>query len=256
MTTYRVSVFKTPSNNISHEAEVLRRQFEVEAQSEIEALKAAKAQYCSLMKISDCSFYTDAFKIDRISWDLSSSSQNHGSKVASPFSSLSVGDDTEERSVSPDLRQRILAILATGQDMTVATLREDGYPQATTVSYANDGLAIYFGCSAASQKARNIARDSRVSLTITLPYAHWAEIQGLSIGGRANQLTDPQDLELAGQLLLQKFPEGVAEYGSGMLDSIAFIRVTPEIISVLDYRKGFGHTDLVTHPTLTSDAEL
>jgi hypothetical protein len=88
MTTYRVSLFKTLSNDIGHEAEVLQRQFEVETQSEIEALKAAKAQYCSLMKISDCSFYTDAFKVDRLSWDLSSSSQNHGSKVASLFSAL------------------------------------------------------------------------------------------------------------------------------------------------------------------------
>jgi general stress protein 26 len=158
--------------------------------------------------------------------------------------------------VSPDLRQQILAILAAGQDMTVATLREDGCPQATTVSYANDGLAIYFGCSAASQKARNIARDGRVSLTITLPYSNWGEIQGLSIVGRANRLTDLQGVERTGQLLLKKFPEGVAEYGSGVLDEIAFIQVIPEVISVLDYRKGFGHTDLVTAPTLASDAEL
>ncbi len=88
MTTYRVSLFKTLSNDIGHEVEVLQRQFEVDAHSEIEALKVAKNQYCSLMNISDCSFYTDAFKIDRISWDLGSPSQNHGPKVASLLSSL------------------------------------------------------------------------------------------------------------------------------------------------------------------------
>src|ERR1700731_3853356 len=32
-------------------------------------------------------------------------------------------------------------------DMTIATVREDGYPQATAVSYVNDGLAVYFSCS-------------------------------------------------------------------------------------------------------------
>ncbi len=87
MTTYRVSLFKTLSNDIGHEVEVLQGRFEVEAQSEIEAIKAAKIEYCSLMKISDCSFYTDAFKVDRITWDLSSSGHNHGSRVASLFSS-------------------------------------------------------------------------------------------------------------------------------------------------------------------------
>jgi hypothetical protein len=67
MTIYRVSLFKTLSNDIGHEAKVLQRQFEVEAQSEIEALTTAKAEYCSLMKISDCSFHTDAFQVDRLS---------------------------------------------------------------------------------------------------------------------------------------------------------------------------------------------
>ena len=51
------------------------------------------------------------------------------------------------------LREQITSIIDDAQDMTIATVREDGYPQATTVSYANDGLIIYFGASAESQKA-------------------------------------------------------------------------------------------------------
>jgi general stress protein 26 len=144
------------------------------------------------------------------------------------------------------LRDEILSILAGANDMTIATLREDGYPQATTVSYAHDGLAIYFGCSADSQKARNISRSDKVSLTINLPYENWGEIRGLSIGARAQRIHDPHGIEQAGQLLLQKFPEGVAEYGAGVMESVAFFRVIPDVISILDYRKGFGHTDLVS----------
>lgn len=30
------------------------------------------------------------------------------------------------------------------------------------------------------------------------------------------------------------------------LSGIAFLRITPKVISVLDYTKGFGHTQLVT----------
>ncbi|MET0530710.1 MAG: pyridoxamine 5'-phosphate oxidase family protein [Microvirga sp.] len=69
------------------------------------------------------------------------------------------------------LRDEILFILDRASDMMIATIRQDGYPQATTVSFANDGLDIYFGCSEDSQKARNISRNGKVSLTINLPYA-------------------------------------------------------------------------------------
>ena len=51
-------------------------------------------------------------------------------------------------------------ILDDANDMTIATVHKDGNPQANTVSYVNDGLNIYFGSAANSQKARNLARDS------------------------------------------------------------------------------------------------
>ncbi|WP_457089875.1 pyridoxamine 5'-phosphate oxidase family protein [Microvirga sp. P5_D2] len=145
------------------------------------------------------------------------------------------------------IREEILSILDRANDMTIATIRQDGYPQATTVSYANEGLDIYFGCSEDSQKSRNISRNGKVSLTINLPYANWGEIRGVSIGGHANRLTDPDEIEQAGRLLLQKFPQGIAEYASGALMGVAFFKVVPKVVSVLDYRKGFGHTDLVSN---------
>ena len=49
---------------------------------------------------------------------------------------------------------------------TIATVRVDGFPEATTVSFMNDGLRIYFGTATNSQKARNIAQNDKVSLTM------------------------------------------------------------------------------------------
>jgi uncharacterized protein YhbP (UPF0306 family) len=152
------------------------------------------------------------------------------------------------------LRDEILAILGGANDMTIATVRPDSYPQATTVSYAHDGLNIYFGCSEQSQKAQNISRNDRVSLTINLSYASWGEIRGVSMGGRATRISDPREAEQVGQLLVRKFPEGIAEYASGGLEGVALFQVTPEVISVLDYRKGFGHTVLVTDLGSPDDA--
>ena len=149
------------------------------------------------------------------------------------------------------LREEILSILDRASDMTIATIRQDGYPQATTVSFANDGLDIYFGCSGESQKARNISRNGKVSLTINLPYANWGEIRGISAGGHADRLTDPREIERAGQLLLEKFPQGLQSTLLARM-GVAFFKVVPKVISVLDYRKGFGHTELVgNEPGLT-----
>jgi nitroimidazol reductase NimA-like FMN-containing flavoprotein (pyridoxamine 5'-phosphate oxidase superfamily) len=69
--------------------------------------------------------------------------------------------------MGPALTREIIAILSLANDLTIATVREDGYPQATTVSYVNDGLTIYFGCAAQSQKAKNIGQSAKISITST-----------------------------------------------------------------------------------------
>ena len=143
------------------------------------------------------------------------------------------------------VHEKIVAILSGANDMTIATVRPDGYPQATTVGFVNDGVKIYFGTSADSQKARNIALCDKVSLTVALPYNRWEEIQALSMGGRAARVADPKEMARVGRLILKKFPQG-ADFGPNEADSIAIFSITPEVVSVLDYRKGFGHTELVT----------
>jgi general stress protein 26 len=143
------------------------------------------------------------------------------------------------------LRDQIISIIDDVQDMTIATVREDGYPQATTVSYANDGLTIYFGTADDSQKARNIAQNNKISLTINRDYGNWDEIEGLSMGAMAKPVSDPEEIEKVGGLLFKKFPQ-VAQYVPTGAEGVALFRVEPKVISVLDYSKGFGHTELVT----------
>jgi len=146
--------------------------------------------------------------------------------------------------MDPALREEILSVLKGASDMTIATIRPDGYPQATTVSYVSDGLTMYFGCAAESQKAQNIAYNDKVSLTVTLPYFNWEEIRGLSIGGTAKPVTDPNEINRVSELMLRKFPQ-ILRYALAGKKGLFLVRVTPEVVSLLDYRKGFGHTDLV-----------
>lgn len=147
--------------------------------------------------------------------------------------------------MTPQQKKDILEILDRARDMTVATVREDGYPQATTVSFVHDGLMIYFGCGSDSQKARNIGRTDKVSLTVDLPYETWDEIRGLSLGGRAYLVTDPAEMSRVFERMMTRFPQ-INEYATEEdREQASLIRIEPEVISLLDYRKGFGHTELL-----------
>lgn len=144
------------------------------------------------------------------------------------------------------LQRKILTLLEQHRIMTIATLRPDGWPQATTVGFANDGLTLYFLCGLESQKAANLARDDRVSLTIDHDTPQVMEITGLSMAARAQRVDAPEEAQKALSLLMQRYPEQTGLSLSMPTPSeVRIFRVTPIVISVLDYSKGFGHTDLV-----------
>ncbi len=144
------------------------------------------------------------------------------------------------------IESKIRTLLDQHRTMTLATLRPDGWPQATTVGYANDGLTLYFLCGPDSQKATNLARDNRVSLTIDDDTSQVMEITGLSMAARAERVVDRAEAEKALRLLMQRYPEQKSlPVQMPTPSDVALFRVKPEVISVLDYSKGFGHTDLV-----------
>jgi nitroimidazol reductase NimA-like FMN-containing flavoprotein (pyridoxamine 5'-phosphate oxidase superfamily) len=141
-------------------------------------------------------------------------------------------------------RAQVLDLLDKHRLMTVATLRPDGWPQATTVGYANDGLTLYFLCAATSQKAENIARDNRISLTIDSDTTDPMAITGLSMAARATPVADRGEIAKMLGLLVGKYPE-YKDMPSPDISQMKIMRVLPEIVSILDYSKGFGHADLV-----------
>ncbi len=139
---------------------------------------------------------------------------------------------------------QLLDLLDKHRLMTVATLRPDGWPQATTVGYANDGLTLYFLCAATSQKAENIARDNRISLTVDSDTADPMGITGLSMAARATPVADQGEIAKVLGLLVGKYPE-YKDMPSPDIGQMKVMRVIPEVVSILDYSKGFGHADLV-----------
>lgn len=145
------------------------------------------------------------------------------------------------------LKQKILDVLDDHRIMTIATNRPDGWPQATTVGYVNEGSTVYFLCGRDSQKAANLARDDRVSLTIDDDSEPLMEITGLSLAGHARPVADRAKAEAILRALIRQY-DGDTSYTGPMPDvaALAIYRVEPTVVSVLDYSKGFGHTDLVS----------
>ncbi|WP_434034905.1 pyridoxamine 5'-phosphate oxidase family protein [Cupriavidus sp. a3] len=145
-----------------------------------------------------------------------------------------------------NLKHFMLDLIESGRDLSLATLRDDGYPQANIVSYASDGLTLYFGTARASTKLRNILHCNRVSLTISAPYDGWNDIRALSMAGVAHVLPDdsPESAH-AMQCLRSKFPSGWDMSPPGEPTQIVFVAIVSVIASVLDYAQGFGHSELV-----------
>jgi nitroimidazol reductase NimA-like FMN-containing flavoprotein (pyridoxamine 5'-phosphate oxidase superfamily) len=106
-----------------------------------------------------------------------------------------------------EFKRQIVDLLDEHRIMTVATNRPDGWPQATVVGYANDGLIIYCFIARDGQKYANIMRDPRISLATAKDYPQPLQIKGLSIAAKAVVVEDQGEIEHAGSILLRRYPE-------------------------------------------------
>ncbi len=142
------------------------------------------------------------------------------------------------------LKNQIVSLLDSHRIMTMATNRPDGWPQATVVGYANDGLILYCFVARDGQKFANISSDPRVSCAIAKDYPQPLQIKGLSFGGRALVVEDRSEIDHAQSILLRRYPEYKVMPRRDPA-AVPLLRITPEVVSILDYSRGFGHADLV-----------
>jgi Pyridoxamine 5'-phosphate oxidase len=166
------------------------------------------------------------------------------------------------------IKRLVLEVLDSHRVMTVATNRPDGWPQATMVGYVNDGFLLYCWIARNAQKCANIRRDTRVSAAIGSDAPRPLDIKGLSLAGKAAFVLDQGEANHVLSLRGQRYPEYVAlpplilrqgpeqRLASDPSSEVVLLRIAPEIISVLDYSRGFGHSDLVTFSERDLDVHL
>lgn len=150
--------------------------------------------------------------------------------------------------VEPDALGTIIKVLDESTELSLATCRPDGFPQATTLNFVHDQLHLYCAIGLDSQKAHNIRANNKVSATINRPKRDWRDLQGVSIGGTARIVDDPQQMRMVAERLLSRYPH-IRQFIQGT-DSLPwagmlFIEIVPAVVSILDYRKRFGNTELI-----------
>jgi general stress protein 26 len=146
----------------------------------------------------------------------------------------------ESPSISADARR----ILDQGREATLATLRPDGWPQATIVNYVNDDARVYFDCAKSTQKARNIALDDRISFAVLVPYLAYGPIYGISLAGHATLIEDPKILSHVLDLWKLRY-RYMHERLKADLTDFCFYAVEPIVVTRLHFTAGLGHRSSV-----------
>lgn len=137
-----------------------------------------------------------------------------------------------------------VAILDSHRIMTVATVRPDGWPQATIVGYANEGLALYFLIYRDSQKFTNIGVDQRIAIAVGQEPHSLREIKAVYAGCEVAEVTESAERSRAWQLLAQRHPN-LTDLAPPQRSEVATMVAKCRYLSVLDYSKGLGHTEVI-----------
>jgi general stress protein 26 len=145
------------------------------------------------------------------------------------------------RTADARTRQKVLELLDENRLMTVATLRMDGWPQATMVGYIHDDLTLYFSVARISQKLENIKRERRISIALGNDLPN--RLRGLSMAAHANEVMSTSEINKLNALMLRRYPE--QSMFSPRENSCAVIRAIPLVISIVDLARGPGEPELV-----------
>jgi general stress protein 26 len=115
--------------------------------------------------------------------------------------------------VVPDLASieaDLVELLRTEQVATLATLAANGYPSASAMHIAADGLVVYLSTLTRHRKYAEMLADARVSYVVyDLPdggFAARREVRSLQVQGVATLVTEPAELERAVTVSREQFP--------------------------------------------------
>ena len=110
-------------------------------------------------------------------------------------------------------------LLAGSAKMQLATINPDGSPHLVTMFYAVRDDRIAFWTYRSSQKARNLARDPRLTCLVE-DGQHYFELRGVQVAGVAEPIEELAAVAEIGQLISARIPGvgGADQRSSGFSD--------------------------------------
>ena len=143
------------------------------------------------------------------------------------------------------MQQPAIDVLDSNRLMTIATVRSDGWPQATIVGYANEGWSLYFLIYRQSQKFANISHDNRVAVAIGSGPTEITQAKAVYAGCEVFEVTELAERNRAWGLLAQKHPN-LMELPPPQAADVATMVARCRHVSMLDYTQDLGHTEAIT----------
>ena len=99
----------------------------------------------------------------------------------------------------------VTRLLAAGRKLQLATINPDGTPHLVSMFYGMRDGRIAFWTYRASQKARNLARDPRVTCLVEEGDDYF-ELRGVQVAGEVRRIDDPAGVAEIGRLVAARMP--------------------------------------------------
>lgn len=133
----------------------------------------------------------------------------------------------------------VLDYLRERKTLTLATASPNAVPRAATLTYANDGLAIYVWTWPETTTAKQMDQNPIVSFAIDEYTDDWRETKGIQGTGEAQVLLNPEEINRVRQLFQEKYPSLTGTEAG----NISFFRVTPTEMQFIDASSGSAAGD-------------
>jgi CRP-like cAMP-binding protein len=129
-----------------------------------------------------------------------------------------------------EVPQHVLDYLREQQTLTLATASPRAVPWATTLTYVNDGLALYVWTRPETTTARHMEQNPVAAFAIDEFTPDWREIQGIQGSGECHVVLGPSEVKRVVELFEEKFPS----LSGALSANVQFFRLTPTEVQFID----------------------
>jgi CRP-like cAMP-binding protein/nitroimidazol reductase NimA-like FMN-containing flavoprotein (pyridoxamine 5'-phosphate oxidase superfamily) len=148
-----------------------------------------------------------------------------------------------------DVPQHVLDYLGAQKTLTLATASPAGVPKATTLTYVNDGVALYVWTRPDTTTARHVEENPVVSFAIDEYAEDWRQTKGIQGTADAQVVLAPAEVRKAMDLFRQKY----SAVGDSTPSNISFFRISPTELRFIDNTSAAGGTSQAVGIAYPSD---